>query len=144
MVHIRRFVAWVNHYESFSTLIEILWGSSENLVSSLWLPYATNDIKTIFSSEDTIFDICLFFVASKLPVFQPHLGQKWTFSFPALATLENLLSYQKLFPSLVKWQINEAKYYYLPYCRGGHRADWWYNLIITSDNYLLKTKRYME
>ena len=69
-------MAWVNHYESFSTLIEILWGSSENLVSSLRLPHATNDIKTIFASEDTIFDICLCFVASKLPVFQPHLGQK--------------------------------------------------------------------
>ena len=33
-------------------------------------------------------------------------------SFPALVTPENNHSYQKLFPSLGKWQMNEVKYYY--------------------------------
>jgi len=32
-------------------------------------------------------------------------------SFPALVTLENNHSYQKLFPTLGKWQMNEVKYY---------------------------------
>ena len=35
----------------------------------------------------------------------------WNLSFPALVTPENNRSYQKLFPSLVKWQMNEVKYY---------------------------------
>ena len=34
-------------------------------------------------------------------------------SFPALVTLENNHSYQKLFPTLGKWQMNEVKYYSL-------------------------------
>ena len=34
-------------------------------------------------------------------------------SFPALVTLENNHSYQKLFPTLGKWQMNEVKYYFL-------------------------------
>ena len=61
-------------------------------------------------------------------IVQPHLGQKRTFtnscgptaiwglsnlSFPALVTPENNHSYQKLFPSLEKWQMNEVKYYFL-------------------------------
>ena len=33
-------------------------------------------------------------------------------SFPALVTLENNHSYQKLFPTLGKWQMNEVKYYF--------------------------------
>ena len=33
------------------------------------------------------------------------------FPFPALVTPENNHSYQKLFPSLGKWQMNEVKYY---------------------------------
>jgi hypothetical protein len=33
-------------------------------------------------------------------------------SFPALVTLENNHSYQKLFPTLAKWQMNEVKYYF--------------------------------
>ena len=134
IVHIRRFVAWVNHLESYSILIKILWGSSENL----------SFFATVTSWHKNFIFKWRCFAAIKLPVFQPHLGQKLTFTFSALVTLENLLSYQKLFLSLVKWQMNEVKYCYLPYCRGGHRADWWYNLIITSDNYLFKTKRYME
>ena len=34
-------------------------------------------------------------------------------SFPALVTLENNHSYQKLFPTLGKWQMNEVKYYFI-------------------------------
>ena len=87
--------------------------------------YAAKSKKVMYSITFVIFPVTKTIFSTR-GCFSATLGLKmnidilsWPYghlrlsnlSFPALVTPENNHSYQKLFPSLGKWQMNEVKYY---------------------------------
>ena len=87
--------------------------------------YAAKSKKVMYSITFVIFPVTKTIFSTR-GCFSATLGLKmnidilsWPYghlrlsnlSFPALVTPENNHSYQKLFPTLGKWQMNEVKYY---------------------------------